>query len=503
MRRAAVVSMVCLAAAGVESFSVSRVLHGDEVHDASFDGSIYEVKAGATYAWTATKPYARNADSLAMLQVDVTDIEFDFSATASAASATLKQACANATAAYSPGDVASLSVSSAHGSCADLTYDGDIYASTFKVRVDVDGAVDGASVYVAFYSTADSQLRSGAKIVFKDSDGADVLPLVDEAVDSGSDDDDSSNHRRAWQNSMLACLLLLAVTTVGAFVRLPLASRLESSAALTGKIAVFSSAFACGALMACAMFIILFEATHLIGDQWVEEGQATWRFGTMVLVGYAVGLLCALVVPHPHSAPQQHLAVDGGHHHAHGGELEVVKVDVKRGVRKMDVGFVFTIFIGDFMHNFVDGIFIANAFLDCRQAKGWVVTSATVCHELAQEVSDFFLLITQGGLTVPQALAINMASGFSAPIGAAIFLLADPGVGGRGLLLAFSGGVYIYIACTEAAQHVVHSTHASVSDRGLAVFFYVLGAICIGLVLIDDFHCTGDEAEGGGDGHGH
>jgi len=314
------------------------------------------------------------------------------------------------------------------------------------------------------------------------------------------------NRKRAWRNSMLACLVLLAVTTTGAFLRLPFASALDASPLVTARITMATSAFACGALLATAMFIILFESTHLIAARWQEESQAAWRFGAMVLAGYGTGIVTALVSPHaPAQVTEEELAqVHGSAVMALGDEeVAATKSDDVALIRSIDKGFVFTIFIGDFMHNLVDGIFIANAFLDCRQALGWTVTTATVFHELAQEVSDFFLLITRGGLTVPQALAVNLASGFSAPIGAAIFLLADPGVGGRGLLLAFSGGVYIYIACTEAAQHVVHSTHASVSDRGLAVFFYVLGAICIGLVLIDDFHCTGDEAEGGGDGHGH
>ena len=52
--------------------------------------------------------------------------------------------------------------------------------------------------------------------------------------------------------------------------------------------------------------------------------------------------------------------------------------------------------MGDFLHNFVDGIFIANAFLDCSQSKGWSIAAATIAHEIAQETSDFFLLITQG-----------------------------------------------------------------------------------------------------------
>ena len=48
---------------------------------------------------------------------------------------------------------------------------------------------------------------------------------------------------------------------------------------------------ACGAILATAFFLIFFESTHLIGARWKVETQATWRFGTMALAGYLVGVV--------------------------------------------------------------------------------------------------------------------------------------------------------------------------------------------------------------------
>ena len=73
----------------------------------------------------------------------------------------------------------------------------------------------------------------------------------------------------------------------------------------------------------------------------------------------------------------------------------------------------------------MDGIFIANAFLDCNQSKGWTIAAAPVAHELAQGTGDFFLLITKGGLSQCMALLVNALSGVSVFIGAAVFLATN------------------------------------------------------------------------------
>ena len=171
---------------------------------------------------------------------------------------------------------------------------------------------------------------------------------------------------------------------------------------------------------------------------------------------------------------------------------DIVKADPIgcRPARKVDASFCFAIFLSDFLHNFVDGIFIANALFDCQQSKGWTVASSTVAHELAQEVSDFFMLVTRGGLTTIQALAVNVVSGASVVIGAWWFLWLEPGNGDRGMLLAFSGGVYVYVAATECAATFVHK-NPTWRLKLLNVVLFIIGAVAIGLVLLDHSHCPG------------
>ena len=55
-----------------------------------------------------------------------------------------------------------------------------------------------------------------------------------------------------------------------------------------------------GCLLATAFFLMFVEASHLIGARWGEESQMTWRFGSMALAGYMVGLISSLLGDHFH-----------------------------------------------------------------------------------------------------------------------------------------------------------------------------------------------------------
>lgn len=54
------------------------------------------------------------------------------------------------------------------------------------------------------------------------------------------------------------------------------------------------------------------------------------------------------------------------------------------------------IIIGDFVHNFADGVTIGAAFLSCSNTIGWTVTASAVLHEFPHELADFMALINGG-----------------------------------------------------------------------------------------------------------
>lgn len=59
------------------------------------------------------------------------------------------------------------------------------------------------------------------------------------------------------------------------------------------------------------------------------------------------------------------------------------------------------VIIGDFVHNFADGVTIGAAFLGCSSTIGWTVTASAVLHEVPHELADFMTLIN-GGMSAAQ-----------------------------------------------------------------------------------------------------
>ena len=76
------------------------------------------------------------------------------------------------------------------------------------------------------------------------------------------------------------------------------------------------------------------------------------------------------------------------------------------------------VMIGDTMHNFVDGIIIAAAFMADTQL-GIVTSVAIVAHEIPQEVGDFMIL-RHSGYSKAQAFAFNLVSSLATVIGGVI-----------------------------------------------------------------------------------
>jgi zinc and cadmium transporter len=73
------------------------------------------------------------------------------------------------------------------------------------------------------------------------------------------------------------------------------------------------------------------------------------------------------------------------------------------------------IIVGDSVHNFVDGVLIAAAFLQGTEL-GIVAAIAIIAHEIPQEVGDFLILL-HSGYTRARALAVNVMSSAATVVG--------------------------------------------------------------------------------------
>lgn len=107
----------------------------------------------------------------------------------------------------------------------------------------------------------------------------------------------------------------------------------------------------------------------------------------------------------------------------------------------------FLIVLGDGLHNFVDGILIAAAFMQ-DPGLGWATTVAVISHEIPQEVGDFLVLLSSG-YSRARALWLNVLSSLAAVVGGLIGWLILSGASGilpYVLVLAAASFIYISVA---------------------------------------------------------
>ncbi|MDZ7802436.1 ZIP family metal transporter [Thiohalophilus sp.] len=106
------------------------------------------------------------------------------------------------------------------------------------------------------------------------------------------------------------------------------------------------------------------------------------------------------------------------------------------------------ILIGDGVHNFVDGVLIAAAFMTDIHL-GIVTALAVAAHEIPQEVGDFAVLL-QGGFSKRKAFLYNILASLTTLIGAglAYYSLADMQQA-LPYVLAIAASSFIYIAVAD------------------------------------------------------
>tara|TARA_R110002050_G_scaffold9504_1_gene32897 strand:- start:39238 stop:40056 length:819 start_codon:yes stop_codon:yes gene_type:complete len=118
------------------------------------------------------------------------------------------------------------------------------------------------------------------------------------------------------------------------------------------------------------------------------------------------------------------------------------------------------ILVGDTIHNFVDGILIAAAFMTDTHL-GIVTALAIAAHEIPQELGDFVILL-HSGFSRKKALYYNMLSSLGTVVGAllAYFALSDM----QQLLpyiLIVAASSFIYVAVADLIPGLHHKVKLS------------------------------------------
>jgi len=136
----------------------------------------------------------------------------------------------------------------------------------------------------------------------------------------------------------------------------------------------------------------------------------------------------------------------------------------------------YLVLIGDGIHNFIDGITIAVAFLTSVPL-GITTSIAVAAHEIPQEIADMGVLLANG-LSKKKALLFNLASSLTAIFGAILALTFASFV--REYIyffLAVAAGHFIYISASDLIPEI----HEGSDNKNTytTILLFLLGIIVV------------------------
>jgi zinc and cadmium transporter len=215
--------------------------------------------------------------------------------------------------------------------------------------------------------------------------------------------------------------------------------------------------FAIGALLGAAFLEVIPHA--------FEHGDPH-RVAASILCGILVFFLLEKLLLWRHSHDDHEVEIEPGHDHGRSGALIVV---------------------GDTIHNFLDGILIAAAFLQSTQL-GIVTALAIVAHEIPQEVGDFLILLNSG-YSKAKAFLLNMLSSCATLVGGALGYYALKVIEGwTPVLLGIVAASMIYVAVADLIPGLHRRTSLRATLSQTVLIALGIGAIVLARALLGDLH---------------
>lgn len=151
------------------------------------------------------------------------------------------------------------------------------------------------------------------------------------------------------------------------------------------------------------------------------------------------------------------------HHHQHGESDPAVPL----------------LIIGDTVHNLLDGVAIAAAFL-ISIPTGIITTLAVAAHEIPQEVGEFGVLLSKG-MSRSKVIIINIISSLVATIAAiATFFVGQTETLPLGVIFGLSAGFLLYVALSDIIPSL-HENHNKKSLFDWEPAFLILGVVVVGV----------------------
>lgn len=136
----------------------------------------------------------------------------------------------------------------------------------------------------------------------------------------------------------------------------------------------------------------------------------------------------------------------------------------------------YMVIVGDALHNFVDGVLLAAAFMT-SPAVGWGATLAVVLHEVPQELGDF-LLLREAGWSRRKAILLNCAASLAAVLGGIVgYAVLSDAQHAVPYVLAVAAASFMYVAVADLIPRLQRDR----SPRDLAT---QLAAMAIGCLFV-------------------
>jgi len=244
-------------------------------------------------------------------------------------------------------------------------------------------------------------------------------------------------------NIIIATFLISFIAFAGALI-------LFLKDKLLDRILLVLVAFSAGALMGGAFFHLIPEALENVG---LENSLNVFLY---VICGFLTFFILENFIKWHHCHKREHPKI---------------------------MPFSYLILVSDAVHNFIDGLIIAVAFVSSFSI-GIITTLVVAFHEIPQEIGDFGVLI-YGGIKKGKALLLNFLSAITVVLGGVVgYFISGEISGSITFLLGFAAGSFIYIASSDLIPEIKTCDALKKSTSYFFVFLFGIGLMLFLKILV-------------------
>ena len=254
---------------------------------------------------------------------------------------------------------------------------------------------------------------------------------------------------------------VLSVLAAGIFLALPARAREGALPHMVG--------FATGALLGAALLALIPHAVEAAGIENVHE------VGIALIAGIALFFVLEkfLLWRHCHDDHCAEHPVGVAHAHDHAARDQSHAHQHEQARKKASGSLVL---VGDALHNVLDGVLIAAAFLTDVHL-GFVTALAIMAHEIPQEVGNFAVLLNSG-VSRRRALVLNLLTSLTAVIGGVVgFFALEQALAVLPFAVAVAAASLLYVAVAD----LIPGLHRKIDPRSSITQVLLIG---LGIALI-------------------